>query len=63
MNAVAWADDSSQVLYSGSDDCTCKVWDRRTMGGGGNGGDGATRPAGVLIGHTEVGPLTQSQSQ
>ena len=26
VNAVAWADDASQVLFSGSDDCTCKVW-------------------------------------
>ena len=52
VNAVAWADDSSQVLFSGSDDCTCKVWDRRTMATGG-GPEGGARPAGVLVGHTE----------
>ena len=48
VNAVAWADDASQVLFSGSDDCTCKVWDRRTLASGAE-----VRPAGVLIGHTE----------
>jgi WD repeat-containing protein 23 len=49
VNAVAWADDASQVLFSGSDDCTCKVWDRRIMASG----DGGGGPVGVLIGHTE----------
>ncbi len=31
VNAVAFADSSSQLLFSGSDDALCKVWDRRTL--------------------------------
>lgn len=31
VNAVAFADVSSQILFSGGDDAICKVWDRRTM--------------------------------
>ncbi|KAM0322691.1 hypothetical protein ACHAQA_009282 [Verticillium albo-atrum] len=46
VNAVCFADRGSpHILYSGSDDTTIKVWDRRSMGDG--------RPAGVFIGHTE----------
>ncbi|KAI9813858.1 MAG: hypothetical protein M1832_006070 [Thelocarpon impressellum] len=46
VNAVCFADDSSpHILYSGSDDTTLKVWDRRSMGDG--------REAGVFLGHTE----------
>ncbi|EGY20963.1 LEC14B protein [Verticillium dahliae VdLs.17] len=46
VNAVCFADKSSpHILYSGSDDTTIKVWDRRSMGDG--------RPAGAFIGHTE----------
>lgn len=36
---------SPHILYSGSDDTTLKVWDRRSMGDG--------REAGVFLGHTE----------
>ncbi|KAI9894918.1 MAG: hypothetical protein M1814_000138 [Vezdaea aestivalis] len=46
VNAVCFADQSSpHILYSGSDDATLKVWDRRSMGRG--------TPAGVFAGHTE----------
>lgn len=46
VNAVCYGDaHSPHVLYSGSDDTTVKVWDRRSLGDG--------RPAGVFIGHTE----------
>ncbi|XP_072748454.1 DDB1- and CUL4-associated factor 11 isoform X1 [Anoplolepis gracilipes] len=31
VNTIAFADDSSHVFYSGSDDGLCKVWDRRTI--------------------------------
>ncbi|KAK6174585.1 hypothetical protein SNE40_017832 [Patella caerulea] len=31
VNAVSFADDSSQILFSGADDGLCKVWDRRTL--------------------------------
>uniref|UniRef100_A0A1A7ZB63 DDB1- and CUL4-associated factor 11 n=5 Tax=Nothobranchius TaxID=28779 RepID=A0A1A7ZB63_NOTFU len=31
VNAVAFADSSSQLLFSGSDDAVCKVWDRRSL--------------------------------
>jgi len=43
---VAWADDTSQLLFSGSDDGLVKVWDRRQLGKEG-------RPVGVLMGHLE----------
>ncbi|VUC36806.1 unnamed protein product [Clonostachys rosea] len=46
VNAVCFADQSSpHVLYSGSDDSTLKVWDRRSMGD--------NREAGVFLGHIE----------
>ncbi|KAF4548534.1 WD domain-containing protein 22 [Elsinoe fawcettii] len=46
VNAVCYGDKSSpHILYSGSDDCTIKVWDRRSLGDG--------REAGVFLGHTE----------
>ncbi|TPX37132.1 hypothetical protein SmJEL517_g01015 [Synchytrium microbalum] len=46
VNAVCFADASSNVVISGSDDTTCKVWDRRSLA--------STRdPTGVLVGHTE----------
>ncbi|KAF2876907.1 WD40-repeat-containing domain protein [Massariosphaeria phaeospora] len=46
VNAVCFGDSQSpHILYSGSDDSTLKVWDRRSMGDG--------REAGVFLGHTE----------
>lgn len=46
VNAVCFGDTMSpHILYSGSDDTTIRVWDRRSMGDG--------REAGVFIGHTE----------
>ncbi|CAG7918269.1 unnamed protein product [Penicillium olsonii] len=46
VNAVCYGDTSSpHILYSGSDDTTLRVWDRRSMGDG--------REAGVFMGHTE----------
>ncbi|KAJ5548981.1 hypothetical protein N7513_006215 [Penicillium frequentans] len=46
VNAVCFGDTSSpHILYSGSDDTTLRVWDRRSMGDG--------REAGVFMGHTE----------
>ncbi|KAI9927928.1 hypothetical protein MW887_002780 [Aspergillus wentii] len=46
VNAVCFGDVSSpHILYSGSDDTTLRVWDRRSMGDG--------REAGVFMGHTE----------
>ncbi|KAH7308468.1 WD40-repeat-containing domain protein [Stachybotrys elegans] len=46
VNAVCFADKASpHILYSGSDDTTIKVWDRRSMGD--------SREAGAFLGHTE----------
>jgi DDB1- and CUL4-associated factor 11 len=46
VNAVCFGDTSSpHILYSGSDDQTLRVWDRRSMADG--------REAGVFVGHTE----------
>jgi DDB1- and CUL4-associated factor 11 len=46
VNAVCFGDTASpHILYSGSDDTTLKVWDRRSLGDG--------RAAGVFLGHTE----------
>ncbi|EEH18294.2 hypothetical protein PABG_00857 [Paracoccidioides brasiliensis Pb03] len=46
VNAVCFGDKSSpHILYSGSDDTTIMVWDRRSMGDG--------RAAGCFLGHTE----------
>ncbi|EYE96140.1 WD40 repeat domain-containing protein [Aspergillus ruber CBS 135680] len=46
VNAVCFGDNSSpHILYSGSDDTTIRVWDRRSMGD--------SREAGVFMGHTE----------
>lgn len=46
VNAVCYGDTSSpHLLYSGSDDATLRVWDRRSMADG--------REAGAFMGHTE----------
>ncbi|KAH0607706.1 uncharacterized protein H6S33_002740 [Morchella sextelata] len=46
VNAVCYGDQNSpHILYSGSDDTTIKVWDRRSMADG--------REVGVFAGHTE----------
>jgi WD repeat-containing protein 23 len=46
VNAVCFADKASpHIIYSGSDDCVVKVWDRRSMGD--------KREAGVFVGHIE----------
>ncbi|KAK5998905.1 LEC14B-like protein [Cladobotryum mycophilum] len=46
VNAVSYADKRSpHIIYSGSDDTTIKVWDRRSMGDG--------REAGAFVGHIE----------
>lgn len=43
VNTVAFADESGNLIYSGSDDNLCKVWDRRCLSTG--------EAAGVLTGH------------
>ncbi len=46
VNAVCFGDKMSpHILYSGSDDTTLKVWDRRSLA--------SMRPAGLFLGHTE----------
>jgi len=45
INSVCWANrDSSNLLFTGSDDCFVKVWDRRNLAN-------SRRPAGIFIGH------------
>nr|PNR62558.1 hypothetical protein PHYPA_000982 [Physcomitrium patens] len=46
VNAVVFADEPCHLIYSGSDDNICKVWDRRCFAQRG-------RPAGQLVGHLE----------
>ncbi|KAI8566135.1 hypothetical protein RHMOL_Rhmol02G0016000 [Rhododendron molle] len=46
VNSVCFADESGNVIYSGSDDNLCKVWDRRCFVTKG-------QAAGVLTGHLE----------
>nr|KYP71520.1 LEC14B protein [Cajanus cajan] len=46
VNTVCFADETSHLIYSGSDDSFCKVWDRRCLIAKG-------KPAGVLMGHLE----------
>ena len=45
INSVCWANrESSNLLFTGSDDCYVKIWDRRALGK-------KNTPAGVFIGH------------
>ncbi|KAF7988484.1 hypothetical protein HCN44_001057 [Aphidius gifuensis] len=46
-NTVAFADNTSQILYSGGDDGLCKVWDRRTLN------EDNPHPVGVFSGHVD----------
>ncbi|MFQ6635922.1 hypothetical protein Gotur_013053 [Gossypium turneri] len=46
VNTVTFADESGNLIYSGSDDNLCKVWDRRCF-------VAKDKPAGVLVGHLE----------
>jgi WD repeat-containing protein 23 len=47
INSVCWANrESSNILFTGSDDCFVKVWDRRALGS-------SNKPAGIFIGHQE----------
>jgi len=46
VNTVSFADDTSHLIYSGSDDGYCKVWDRRCL-------TSRAQPAGTLVGHLE----------
>ncbi|XP_031559643.1 DDB1- and CUL4-associated factor 11-like isoform X2 [Actinia tenebrosa] len=47
VNAIAFADASSQILFSAGDDGLCKVWDRRTLN------ESNPSPVGVFAGHSD----------
>jgi len=51
VNAVSFLDSSGQVVVSGSDDSTIKLWDTRTRAAGASDGEGGH--SGVFYGHTE----------
>ena len=46
-NAVTFADESSQIIFSGGDDGICKVWDRRSLS------ETHCNPVGILAGHKD----------
>ncbi|KAG1326344.1 LEC14B [Cocos nucifera] len=46
VNTVTFADETGHLIFSGSDDNLCKVWDRRCFTSTG-------KPAGILTGHLE----------
>eukprot|EP01006_Ploeotia_vitrea_P049039 TRINITY_DN67305_c8_g13_i1.p1 TRINITY_DN67305_c8_g13~~TRINITY_DN67305_c8_g13_i1.p1 ORF type:complete len:572 (-),score=38.39 TRINITY_DN67305_c8_g13_i1:128-1843(-) len=47
VNAVCFAEeDANNILFSGSDDCLCLVWDRRLMSHN-------RSPVGAFVGHTD----------
>jgi len=52
VNTVAWADSTSQLLLSGSDDALVKLWDRRLLGSA-SGAGSPNKPVGVFCGHLE----------
>lgn len=47
VNAVCFADSSSQILFSGGDDGLCRVWDRRTLS------EQWSQQVGTLAGHSD----------
>ena len=56
VNSVAFVDQSSNIVVSGSDDCLCKVWDKRmarTSTAPGTGSAEKSSAAGVFVGHSE----------
>mmetsp|Transcript_31970 Transcript_31970/g.31253 ORF Transcript_31970/g.31253 Transcript_31970/m.31253 type:complete len:112 (+) Transcript_31970:793-1128(+) len=49
INSVCFANrEDSHVVFTGSDDCTIRVWDRRVLGSGSTG-----NAMGMFLGHSE----------